>query len=136
MSEENVERVRQGIEVMATQGVEAFLEEYVAPDGVWYTAPEFVEVPEARGHDGLRSLFSIFMDTFDDWTFDVIEVRDAGDAVVALIEHGGKIKGTDSTLRQPMGMVISDFREGGRVAGRVHFFQTWREALEVAGLSE
>jgi ketosteroid isomerase-like protein len=135
MSEENVEQVRKGFEVLATQGIDAFLEEFAAPDGVYYTAPEWLEGSEYHGHDGGRFLYSIFADNFDDWSFDVIDVRDAGDSVVALLEHGGKIKGTDSLIRQPMGLVISDFREG-RVAGRVHFFQTWREALKAAGLSE
>src|SRR5919106_1156355 len=68
MSEENVERVRKGFEVFATQGIEAFLQEFAAPDGVWYTAPEFIDSPEYRGHEGLRSMLSIFTDTFDDWS--------------------------------------------------------------------
>jgi ketosteroid isomerase-like protein len=136
MSEENVERARQALAVLATQGIDAFLEEFLPPDGVWYTAPEWVEASEYHGREGARLLYSIFADTFDDWSFDVIDVRDAGDSVVALLEHGGKIKGTDNPIRQPMGIVISDFREGGRVAGRGQFFQTWREALEAAGLQE
>jgi hypothetical protein len=63
-----------------------------------------------------------------------VEVREAGNEVVALIEHGGKIKRTDVPLRQPMGIVASDFRNG-RV-GSLRFFQTWEEALEAAGLRE
>jgi ketosteroid isomerase-like protein len=135
MSRENVEWARKSFEAYVTGGVEAFLE-FVAPDGVWYPAPEFIEAPEYRGHDGVRFLFSVFTDTFDDWTIDLVEVRDAGDSVVALAEHGGKIKGTDTPLRQPMGIVLSDFRQRPVQARRVHFFQTWREALEAAGLSE
>ena len=135
MSEENVERARQAYEVLATQGVEAFLEEFVPPDGVWYTAPEWVEGSEYHGHDGVRFLYSIFADNFDDWSFEVVEIRDAGDSVVTLIEHGGRIKGTDVPIRQPMGIVTSDIREGG-IPHKVHFFQTWQEALEAAGLSE
>ena len=65
---------------------------------------------------------------------ELVELRDAGDAVVALIEHGGRIKGTDTPLRQPMGIVYSDFR--GEQIGKARFFQTWPEALEAAGLSE
>jgi ketosteroid isomerase-like protein len=133
MSQDNVEIVRKGFEALATRGVEAALE-FAAPDGVWYTAPEWPEASEYRGHDGLRFLFSVFADNFDDWTVDVVELRDAGDSVVALIEHGGKIKGTDVPIHQPMGNVYSDFRQGQ--VGRARFFQTWREALEAAGLSK
>ena len=135
MSRENVELVRKGFEVLATRGVEALLEEHVPPDGVWSTAPEWVEGSEYRGHDGLRFLLSVFTDNFDDWTFDLVELREAGDSVVALIEHGGKIKGTDVPVHQPMGIVYSDFREGEQI-GRARFFQTCREALDAAGLRE
>ena len=40
------------------------------------------------------------------------ELLDAGDSVVALIEHGGKIKGTNVPVHQPMGIVYSNFRQG------------------------
>jgi ketosteroid isomerase-like protein len=134
MSQENVEIVRKAFEVLAARGVEAAVDEFAAADGVWYTAPEWVEGSEYHGHDGLRFLFSVFTDTFDDWTIDVVALRDAGSSVVALIEHGGKIKGTDDPVKQPMGNVYSDFRQGQ--IGKAQFFQTWREALEAAGLRE
>jgi ketosteroid isomerase-like protein len=135
MSQENVEVVRRAFNVYFTRGVDALLEEHIPLDGVWHTAPEWIEASEYRGHEGIRSLLSVFPDNFDDWRLDVIELRDSGDSVVALIEHGGKIKGTDTPIHQPMGVVFSDFREGGQV-GRFHSFQTWREALEAAGLQE
>ena len=133
MSQENVELVRKGFEAYAAGGVEALLD-FAAEDGVWYTAPEFIDAPEYRGPEGLLSLFSVFTDTFDDWTMNLIEVRDAGDSVVALVEHGGTIQGTDTPIRQPMGVVFSDFRHGK--TGRFNAYQSWREALEAAGLSE
>ena len=133
MSQENVEMVREAFEAYSARGIEALVD-FATEDGVWHTAPEFVDAPEFRGHEGLRSLFSIFPDHFDNWTIDLIEVRDAGASAVALIEHGGLIKGTDTPLRQPMGVVFSDFR--GKRAGRFDAYQTWREALEAAGLSE
>ncbi len=133
MSQENVEVVRKGFEAYSTGGIEALLE-FATEHGVWRTAPEFIDAPEYRGHDGLRSLFAVFTETLDDWTFDLINIRDAGDSVVALVDHGGKIKGTDTPIRQPMGVVFSDFRHGK--AGAFSAYQTWREALEAAGLSE
>ena len=133
MSKENVKLVRRGFAAFSTGGLDALVE-FATEDGVWHTAPEFIDAPEFRGHEGLRSLFSVFTDNFDDWTIDLIEVRDAGDSVVALIEHGGRIKGTDTPLHQPMGVVFSDFRQGR--TGRFDAYQTWREAIEAAGLGE
>jgi ketosteroid isomerase-like protein len=134
MSQQNMEIVRSAFDGFAEGGIEAVLE-YAAADSAWHTAPEFLEGSQYAGHDGLRYLLSVWVDNFDDWTMDVIELRDAGEgSVVALIEHGGKIKGTEVPVRQPMGCVYSDFRHGQIGSG--HFFQTWQEALEAAGLSE
>ena len=58
MSEENVELVRRALEALQTGGADA-LAEFVAPDGVAYTAPEWVEGSEYRGEQGLRFLLSI-----------------------------------------------------------------------------
>ncbi len=44
------------------------------------------------------------------------------------------IKGSDVPVRQPMGSVNWDFRDG--VIGRAPFFPSWEAALEAAGVSE
>ena len=132
MSEENVALVRRAFAVLTNDGIDALMA-FAARDGVWIPAPEFIEAPEYRGHDGLRFLFYALRDNFEDWDVRGLELRDAGDAVVALFEHGGKLKGTSAPLYSRMGAVYSDFRDG-KVA-RIEFFQTWGQALEAAGLS-
>ena len=145
MADGYVETVREAFEVLNTRGVESLLEDFVAPDGVWYTAPEWVEGSEYHGHDGLRFLLSVWTDYFDDWSVDMIELRDTGEgSVVALIEHGGKIKGTDVPIRQPMGCVISNPHEGanGILMGRGRLLRELggsprsRRAVEIAALDE
>ena len=128
-----MEIVRRAAEAFKAGGVEALVP-FLAPGAVLHPAPEWIEAPEYHGPDGLRALVSVWTDYFDEWVWEIHELRDAGDRVVALIEHGGKIKGTDTPLHQPMGIIYSDFR-GGQIGG-ARFFQTWREALEAAGLQE
>ncbi|HXW58009.1 MAG TPA: hypothetical protein VEJ23_00890 [Solirubrobacteraceae bacterium] len=46
----------------------------------------------------------------------------------------GNIKGSGQFISQPLGFVLSDFRDG--TLGHVRAFATWQGALEVVGLEE
>jgi ketosteroid isomerase-like protein len=129
VSKENIEIVRKAFDAFTSEGVESQLA-FVAPDAGLYTAPEWIEGSEYRGHDGMRFLVSVWTDSFDDWTIESVELRDAEGSVVALIEHSGKVKGTDTSMRQRMGAVCSDIRD--QRIGRIQFFESWEEALEAA----
>jgi ketosteroid isomerase-like protein len=133
MSEENVEIVRQGFDAFAVGGVEAALDSF-APDVVLYPFPEWPGPSEYRGHDGVRTLLGEWFENFDDFGIEVHEIRDAGDKVVGLAETVGRIKGSGLPIRQPLGVVYWDFRNGK--IGEGGNFLTWREALEAVGLSE
>ena len=133
MSRENVEIVRQAYEAFAAGGVEA-TEPSFASDAVHHAYPEWVTQSEYRGPDGLRTLLAEWTDNFDDFEFEVREFREVGDSVVMLGETVGRIKGSGVPIRQPLGAVYSDFRDG-RI-GEARNFLTWREALDAVGLSE
>jgi ketosteroid isomerase-like protein len=133
MSQENVELMRKSFEAFSVGGVEALLP-FCAPDVVWYSAAEWVEDPVYRGHDGVRKLTAAFTDNFDDWGWEVHEIRDVGTQVVTLVEMIGRIKDSGVPIRQPFGLVSSDFRDD--TCGETRFFTTWQQALEAAGLRE
>jgi ketosteroid isomerase-like protein len=129
MSEENVETVRRVYELFNEEGPEGAIV-LSPPDVVWYPFPEWIEKPEYRGHDGIREVVAVWTDNFDEFAVEVEELRDLGDRVVALTIQSGKIKGTGSPVRQPVGVVYSGFRDG--MVGEARFFQSWEEALAVA----
>jgi ketosteroid isomerase-like protein len=133
MSEENVEIVRKAFDGFSVGGIEALLAFY-SPDVVMYSVAEWPEDPVYRGHDGARKLTAAWTDNFDEWGWEVHEIRPEGTRVVAFAEMTGRIKGTDVPIRQPIGIVSSDFREG--MMCEVRFFLTWHEALEAVGLAE
>jgi ketosteroid isomerase-like protein len=133
MSQENVELVRRVVEAHNAGGAEAMLP-YMADDVLWHPVPEWIEDTEYRGHEGVRKLMSIFTDNFDAYALGVKQIKPAGDRVVLLAEQLGRIKRSGAPVRQPMGCVISNIR-GGKI-GETHFFLSWQEALEAAGLSE
>ena len=87
-----------------------------------------------HGHDGIRKVMGGWTDSFDDFAFVAAEIRDCGDKVVSLGEISGTIRGSGAPVRQPMGAVTWDFRDGKVGASR--FFHSWDEALEAVGLSE
>ncbi len=133
MSQENVEILRRAYEAFATGGMEAALP-FFTEDTIVYSIPDWPDDPEYHGHDGLRRLDRQWRDNFDDFGFDVRELRDAGDAVVCLNELTGRTKGSGIPMTMQIGAVFSEF-EGGRV-GSQRLFPSWESALEAAGLSE
>ena len=134
MSEENVEVVGKINAAWNTGGVDAILP-FCPEDVVWYPFPDWIDGAEARtGHDGVREIMDAWTNSFDEWTSAVEEIRDLGDRVVVLAEIAGRTKGSGVPIRQRVGWVCSDFRSGQ--IGEAHFFLTWKEALEAAGLSE
>jgi ketosteroid isomerase-like protein len=127
ISEENVELVRRSFEAHSAGGIEAALPFY-APDFVWDPGPDWIEDRVYRGHDGARALDAIFAETFDAYVLEVHEIRAVGDAVIALFEAVGAIKGSGASIRQPVAIVVSDFHDG--TIGRVRSYFSWQEALE------
>jgi hypothetical protein len=82
----------------------------------------------------LRRILVEWTENFDDFEFEIHEIRAVGDRVLLLAELVGTIKGSGVPVRQPLGAIWRDFRDEQLGEGR--FFMTWREALEAAGLSE
>jgi len=133
MSQENVELVRKTFEAFRAGGFEAMLSFY-PPDVLWHPAPGWVEDPVYGGHDGARKMSAVWTDNFDDLVLEPHEIRDLPEGVLVLAEATGRTKDAGVPIRQPYGMLYSDFRDG--MIGEVRFFFTWQETLEAVGLQE
>ena len=133
MSQENVELVKRGYAAFAADGIEALVPSFT-PDVLMHPFPEWLEQPVYRGHDGVRAIIAVWTENFDDFTLEVARYDEVGDRVLMLGETAGRIKGSGVPIRQPLGTVFSDFRDG-RI-GATHNFLTWQQALEAVGLSE
>ena len=131
MSQENVEIVRRGFGAFSEGGIEASLE-FFTEDLVLHSMPEWPDDAEYHGHDGLRKLARQWEENFDDFGFRVVDVRDGGDSVVALLEMAGSTKEAGVPLAAEIGAVSSQFEDGR--AGDVRYFGSWKDALESAGL--
>jgi ketosteroid isomerase-like protein len=131
VSEENVETVRRGYELLNGGDVESALE-FVHPAIEWQTY--LVPGPGGglyRGHDGVRELWRDVRNVFGGYRNDPEELIDAGDKVVAFICISGRgtLSGVEVEARIAHVFTFSD----GKIL-RVQSFEDRAEALRAAGL--
>lgn len=132
MSQENVEVVRNAFQTFSAEGIDAALS-FFSPDVVWYPIERWVDDSAYRGHDGMRRLAAAFSENFDDFRYDVHDIRAAEDRVVALVDMKGRIKHSSSEVSQQRGFVVSGFRDGA--FREIRSFPSWHDALEAVGLA-
>lgn len=133
MSQENVVIVRNAFQIFGAEGIDAALS-FFSPDVVWYPTDHWLDDSAYRGHDGMRRLVAAFSENFDDFRYDVHDIRAAQDRVVALVDMTGRIKRSGSEVSQRRGFVISGFRDGK--FREVRACPSWSEALKAVGLEE
>ena len=134
MSQANVKIVKVAYEAFATGGLDRWVEQFA--EDVEYRAVEGApdDVGPIHGREALRAYFQDWIDTFDEFWFEAIELIDAGgDTVVAVERYGGraKLSGIETDQTEAELFTIRD----GKIA-RCREYGTREKALEAAGLSE
>jgi ketosteroid isomerase-like protein len=135
MSEENVEIIRRGMDVInegRLHAVLAFMDEFVDPDMELRTAGHLPDVGRGRGREAAKAMWAELMGTFE-WRFETEEIIDAGDAVIVGTRQIARGRGSGAEVSNRVVMVFG-FRDG-RVTS-ADAYKTRSEALEAAGLSE
>ncbi len=139
MSQENVETVRRGFE-HAQAGLErgdpgaAFDSGAFAENLEWIPTARFPGPAVYRGREGVVEFMRSWTESFEDLSFRVERLIDAGDdRVVALIHQSATGKGSGAPVELHMGQVHE--LEDGRVI-RIRNYLDPAEALEAAGLRE
>jgi ketosteroid isomerase-like protein len=138
MSQENVELVRRLLDLFAKGEHEAVFVLY-DPEIEWDATNHAALVDDLsgiyRGHEGVRTYWRQWLQAWRDIEFEVEDVRDAGDEVVALIRNQrqwGRRSGIVTEM-PPYGLVFTI--RGGKVV-RWCAYPDHRSALEAVGLSE
>jgi ketosteroid isomerase-like protein len=134
MSQENLEVVRRMLQAFADGGLNA-MAEFWDPDIDWRAAEGALDdVGELHGPVAVRRHIQDWIDTFDDFSVVVEELRDVGDDRVLTIQRlkgRAKLSSTETDMRYAM---VSTVRDGKVVRGREYL--RVEDALEAAGLRE
>ena len=134
MSQENVEVVRSAYEAFARRGLDGYME-HLADDVVYWAVEGAPDEPGAiHGKDAVRKWFQDWIDAFDGYWMEAVELIDAGgDKVVAVERFGGRAKLSGVETEQIVGDVVT-IRDGKIARG--HEYPSREHALEAAGLAE
>ena len=132
MSQENVESVLKGLDAYNRRDLAAMLKA-MHPAAEWYPFTAQVEGDHPyHGHEGFRDWWANVDAAFEEFEVSVAEVRDLGDAVLALGQLRARFR-SGVPLDTEVGWLFR-YRDGLAVWG--HTYQSHAEALEAAGLSE
>jgi ketosteroid isomerase-like protein len=136
MSEENVEVVRRCIETINRGGLQGALEvvdEFCDPDVELRAVGRLPDLGRLlRGREAVGGYFAQLFGTFD-YSIEVDEFIDAGDAVVAVIRQIARGRGSGAEVSNRVVFVY------GMRDGKITYLDAYRtksDALEAAGLSE
>ena len=135
MSGENVEVVKAAYEAFAREGLDRFMEHFT--DDVEYRAlvgGGSLELGPLHGTDAVRAYFQDWIDTFDGFWMELVELIDAGeDRVFTEERYGGRAhhSGVDTDQANWTVFTVRD----GKIAGGGEYW-TREQALEAAGLRE
>jgi ketosteroid isomerase-like protein len=136
MSRENVAIVRELFELFAKRDHErAFA--YYDPEIEWDATGMEEMLPDLanvyRGHDGVRTYWRGWLSAWSDLDFELEDVLDAGDEVVAMVSHQrvwGRHSGIE--IEMPPYALVFTLRDGKVVRWRS--FADQESALEAVGL--
>ena len=124
--------VKVAYEAYARGGLDPYMEHF--SDDVVYRAVEGApdEPGPIHGKDAVRKWLQDWIDMFDGFRMEPVELIDAGgDTVVAIERYGGRAKLSGVETDQIIGDVVT-IRNGKIASG--HEYATREEALEAAGL--
>jgi ketosteroid isomerase-like protein len=134
MSQENIAAVKDAYRAFADEGVDRFLELWT--DDLDHRSIE--GAPDDRGpihgKNAMRAYVQDWIDTFDGFKIEPVELIDAGSGVVvAVVRYGGRAKLSGIETDETFGVVFT-IRNGKIARGRE--YSTREQAFEAAGLEE
>ncbi len=109
-------------------------EELVAfhPEVEWTTRTDLPDPRTYRGREELANLIAEWLDAFEDFRFEPVEILQTGGKVVAVLQISGRIKGSDQRVAMEEVHVLS-VCDG--MFSEVREYPSKSEALRALGLS-
>jgi ketosteroid isomerase-like protein len=134
MSGENVEVVRAAIDAFGREGIDGASDYWTEDIDRRAAEGAIDDRGPIHGKDAMRAYMQDWIDTFEDFKTEAVELIDAGgDKVIAMLRASGraKLSGIETDVTYA---VVYTIRDGKVAVGREYW--TRDEALEAAGLRE
>ena len=132
MSQENVEIVRAAFDVWKVRPDDPDFSPF-HPELVYHPRADEPDPSPHIGRDAYERLFYGFVDSFSEVTFEVLELIDAGDHVIASTVLHGQGRASGAGVSDTY-VFVYKLRDGLVMEGWE--YRTKQEALEAVGLSE
>ena len=132
MSQENVERYRQGIDAFNRRDLDAFLA-LADPGVVGVSRILAIEGGTWEGHDGTTEWWNDLLGVFPNFKIEIVWVRDGGNLTVSELRNQAHGEGSAAPLDEQVWQV-SEWCDG--LVVRWQMYATRHDALAAAGLSE
>jgi uncharacterized protein len=129
LSEENLAIIREGYRAFS-RGELADLAGLLDPEIEWKAVED---TTPKHGFDGVLESIAGWFEVWDDFHFDLEELIDAGENVIAVAKGRGRVSGSDREVSERFFQVWTV--RAGKVVG-FHEYKTRDEALKAAGLSQ
>ncbi len=128
MADENVEIVRRAHEALNAGEVDALIA--LCDPGFRLDMSDRVFNPAVyHGHDGIRAFYAEVMDVWERFTWEVTEVEEREELILAFLESTGKARGSGLELDRRSAMV---WRVQGGTAMSLTFYRDRNDALAAA----
>jgi ketosteroid isomerase-like protein len=112
--------------------VEVLLEA-IHPEVEWHTRTDLPDSQTYRGREEFARLWAEWIDAFDDFLMEPLEIFETGGKVVAVLQIRGRLKGSDQQVAMEE-VHVTSFRDG--MCSETREYPTKSEALIALGLSE
>jgi ketosteroid isomerase-like protein len=126
VSEEDVAVVQAAFDAYL-RGDEPAMFELAAQDIVVTQFPDQLDVRDYHGHEGLRQVMSDWIDTWTDWSIEMLDAREIDGLVFVTALQRGRGKSSGVPVQSEVTLVFT-VRQG--VIGRWQMFRSEQEALD------
>jgi uncharacterized protein len=134
MDNDKVETARKGYEAFRRKGVEGILE-YLDPEIEWKAWSRFAREPSVtKGHEGVRRLFTLYGENFEDLRAEPHEFIEASeDRIVVPFRLVGLEKGTGREVEWEL---VHVWTAPDGLATRLEVYDSKPDALRAVGLND
>jgi ketosteroid isomerase-like protein len=115
------------------RGDEPALLALAAPNIVITQLPDQIDAGEYHGHEGFRQVMADWIGSWEDWSVEILGVREVGDLVLATALQRGRGKGSGALVESEATFVFT-VRDG--LIARWQMFSSEEQALAALGLEQ